>query len=144
MRTTLVHTEDKDRKWFVVDATDKPAGRLAAEVTAILRGKNKVTFAPHMDSGDFVIVINAEKVKLTGSKEQKKLYQHYTGYNSGLKKFTAATIRQKNPTRIVTQAVKGMLPRNKLSRTHLTRLKVYAGSEHPHVAQKPEVLELSL
>lgn len=144
MKTTLVQVDDSQRKWFVVDATGKPAGRLAVEIAKILRGKNKVTYAPNIDGGDFVIVVNAEKVKLTGSKEQTKLYQHFTGYASGLKKFTAATIRQKNPTRIVTQAVKGMLPRNKLARTQLTRLKVYAGPEHPHAAQKPEALEVSL
>jgi large subunit ribosomal protein L13 len=143
MKTTLEILDDNQRKWFVVDATGKPAGRLAVEVATLLRGKNKITFAPHIDNGDFVVVINAEKVKLTGSKEQKKIYQNYSGYIDGLKRFTAAQVRAKNPTRIVTQAVKGMLPRNKQSRSQLKRLKVYAGPEHPHAAQKPAVFELS-
>ncbi len=142
MKTTLVKEADISRSWFLVDAAGKPAGRLAAKVAHILRGKNKVTFAPHIDDGDFVVVINAAKVKLTGSKESKKIYQDYSGYPSGLKERTAAQVREKDPTRLVSQAVKGMLPRNKLARTQITRLKVYAGEEHPHDAQQPQAIEL--
>ncbi|HMP74512.1 MAG TPA: 50S ribosomal protein L13 [Kiritimatiellia bacterium] len=142
MKTTLVKTEDNARAWYVVDATDKPAGRLAAEIAHLLRGKNKVTYAPNMDGGDFVVVINSSKVKLTGSKEEQKTYKNYSGFPGGLKIQNAATIRAKNPNRIIEQAVKGMLPKNKLSRTQITRLKVYPGAEHPHVAQQPVALEL--
>lgn len=141
-KTTIVHPDEVTRTWFVVDATDKPAGRLASSIAAILRGKNKPTFTPSVDMGDFVVVINAEKVKLTGNKEETKVYQKFTGFPGGLKKDSAATIRAKDPERIITQAVKGMLPKNNMSRTHLTRLKVYVGAEHPHASQKPQALEL--
>ncbi|MBU0679270.1 MAG: 50S ribosomal protein L13 [Verrucomicrobia bacterium] len=143
MKTTLVKQEDVNRKWHVVDAADKPTGRLAVEIANVLRGKNKPTFAPHIDTGDFVIVVNAEKIKLSGAKNEQKIYQDFTGYPSGLKETKAAAIREKHPERIITQAVKGMLPKNRLSRQIITRLKVYAGPEHPHAAQQPEVLELT-
>ena len=132
------------RQWHLVDATDKPAGRLAVKIANILRGKDKPTFTPHVDTGDFIIVINAEKVKLTGSKDDKKIYKHYTGYPSGLREYTAKAVRKKNPTRIIVQAVEGMLPKNRLSRQLIKRLKVYAGTEHPHVAQNPQPLELNI
>lgn len=140
MKTTTVHPDDVSRKWFLVDAADKPAGRLAVRIAEVLRGKDLPTYTPHVDMGSFVVVVNAEKIKLSGSKDEQKLYKDYSGYPGGLKHRTAKTIRATDPGRIITQAVKGMLPRNKLSRTRLTRLKVYAGEQHPHTAQKPEAL----
>jgi len=142
MKTTLINDIAVQRTWYLVDATDKPVGRLAVEIAHILRGKNKPTFAPHLDLGDFVVVVNAAQVKLTGRKEEQKIYKHYTGYNSGLKQFSAKTIRAKNPERMVLQAVRGMLPKNHLSRKMITRLKVYPGAEHPHQAQQPQALDL--
>ncbi|NKB23054.1 MAG: 50S ribosomal protein L13 [Kiritimatiellae bacterium] len=142
MKTTLIKETGITRKWFLVDAQEKPTGQLAVEISTILRGKNKPTYAPHQDQGDFVVVVNAKKVKFSGAKEEKKIYQHYTGYPGGLKQYPAATVREKHPERILEQAVKGMLPKNKLSRTLIKRLKVYAGEEHPHAAQNPETLEL--
>ncbi|MGA1192923.1 MAG: 50S ribosomal protein L13 [Kiritimatiellia bacterium] len=143
MKTTLVQDKDVVRQWHLIDAAGLPAGRLATQIAFLLRGKNKITFAPHIDGGDFVVVINAAKVKLTGNKEEQKLYKHFTGYPDGLKTFTAAEVRKKNPTRIVEQAVKGMLPKNHLSRTQIKRLKVYAGEEHPHIAQQPQALAVA-
>ncbi len=140
MKTTLVKEQDIARHWKLVDASGKPLGRLASEVAALLRGKHKVTFAPHIDQGDFVVVINAAQVKLTGNKEEQKIYKHYTGYASGLREFTARHIRAKNPTRMITQAVHGMLPKNKQSRQMMRRLRVFAGAEHDHGAQKPELV----
>ena len=140
-KTTIVHPDEVTRTWFVVDATEKPAGRLASSIAAVLRGKNKPTFTPSVDTGDFVIVINAEKVKLTGNKEETKVYKKFTGFPGGLKHDSAAAMRAKHPEHIITHAVKGMLPKNHMSRTHLTRLKVYAGAEHPHASQKPQALE---
>ena len=141
-KTTIVHPDEVTRTWFVVDATEKPAGRLASSIAAVLRGKNKPSFTPSVDMGDFVVVINAEKVKLTGTKEATKVYQKFTGFPGGLKKASAATVRAKDPEHIITHAVKGMLPKNHMSRTHLTRLKVYVGGAHPHASQKPQALEL--
>lgn len=140
MKTTLVQEDQITRQWFLIDAAGQPAGRLAAKIAHLLRGKNKPTFAPHIDGGDFVLVINAAKVKLTGNKETQKIYKHFTGYPDGLKLKTAAEVRKNNPARIIEQAVKGMLPKNHLSRTQIKRLKVYAGEEHPHVAQQPQPL----
>jgi large subunit ribosomal protein L13 len=140
MKTTIAKEDDLARAWFVVDATEKPAGRLATRIAHILRGKNKPTFTPHVDTGDFVVVINAEKVKLSGNKDETKIYQDFSGFPGGLKLQKAAVVRTKNPERIISQAVKGMLPRNRLSRGLLTRLKVYAGPKHPHAAQKPQPL----
>ena len=142
MKTTLVKESDIERRWLLVDATDKPLGRLSSEIAAILRGKYKVTYAPHIDQGDFVVVVNAAKVKLTGNKEEQKIYKHYTGYSSGLREFPASHIRAKNPTRMITQAVHGMLPKNKLSRRMLRRLRVFPGVEHEHAAQKPEPIAI--
>jgi large subunit ribosomal protein L13 len=140
MKTTIVNPKDVVRAWYLVDAADQPAGRLAVKVTAILRGKNKPAYTPHVDMGDFVVIVNAEKVKLTGSKEELKIYKDYSGFPSGLKLQSAATVRRRNPGRIVTQAVKGMLPKNKMASTMMTRLKVYVGSAHPHAAQNPQPL----
>ena len=141
-KTTIVHPDDVKRVWYVVDATDKPAGRLASSIAAVLRGKTKPSFTPSVDMGDFVIVLNAEKVKLTGTKEETKVYQKFTGFPGGLKRSSAATVRAKDPTHIITHAVKGMLPKNHMSDVHLTRLKVFVGTEHPHAAQKPQALAL--
>lgn len=138
MSTTLIKREQVRRKWFAVDATDKPAGRLAVQIANILRGKVKPDFTPAADNGDFVIVLNAEKVRLTGNKEEGKIYKRYSGFSSGLKLQPAAEIRQKDPTRIVRQAVAGMLPRNKIRNAQLKRLKIYVGADHPHKAQEPQ------
>lgn len=132
MKTTFPKESEIERNWYVVDATDKPAGRLAVQIANIIRGKNKPIYAPHLDTGDFVVVINAEKVKLSGNKEEQKIYKHYTGYPSGLREFKAKVVREKNPTRIVSQAVRGMIPHTRQGRKVFKRLHVYAGSEHPH------------
>ena len=140
MSTTFPKESEVTREWYVVDATDRPAGRLAVDIAAVLRGKNKPTFTPHVDGGDFVIVVNAEKVRLTGSKEQQKIDKHYTGYASGLREYPAATIRAKRPERIIAQAVRGMLPHGRQGRQVFKRLHVYAGPEHPHQAQQPKAM----
>ena len=133
-----------ERKWYVVDATDVPLGRLSAVVASVLRGKNKPTFTPHTDTGDFVIVINAEKVKLTGKKLIQKTYFHHSGYPGGSKFTQAGHLLETRPERVVEMAVRGMLPKNKLGAQQYRKLNVYAGPEHPHAAQKPEVLEISV
>jgi large subunit ribosomal protein L13 len=143
MKTFMPKEADITREWFVVDATDKPAGRLAVVIADVLRGRDKPTYTPHVDTGAFVIVVNAEKITLTGNKEEKKIYQDYSGFNSGLKETKAKDIREKNPERIIEQAVKGMLPTNRQSRQTLKRLKVYAGPSHPHDAQQAKPLELN-
>lgn len=131
-----------ERKWYVVDAEGQTLGRLASEVAIVLRGKHKPTYTPHLDTGDFVIVVNADKVKLTGRKESQKMYYRFTGYVGNLKKITYKTMMEKHPDRIIQLAVKGMIPHNVLGRQVMDKLHVYAGSEHPHQAQKPEVLEI--
>ncbi len=141
MKTFVANENDIEREWFVVDATDKSTGRLAVFIADLLRGRNKPTYTPHVDTGAFVVVINAEKVKLTGNKEEDKIYQDFSGYPSGLQHRSAAVIRAKDPTRIITQAVEGMLPGNRLMRRTITRLKVYTGPNHPHSAQKVTTLE---
>ncbi|MFH0953161.1 MAG: 50S ribosomal protein L13 [Verrucomicrobiota bacterium] len=142
MKTTLMKEEDVLRTWYVVDAADTPVGRLAVKVANVLRGKTKPTFTPHVDTGDFVVVVNASKVKLTGAKEEKKMYERFSGYPGGLKLTPANKVRAKNPGYLITHAVRDMLPKNKLSRQIFTRLKVYAGAEHPHAAQKPEPFKI--
>ena len=142
MKSFIPKSSDINREWHIVDATAKPLGRLAVEISNILRGKNKPTFTPHVDTGDFVVVINAEKVGLSGKKNLQKIYQRYSGFRGGLKELTAATVREKHPDRLIKLAVKGMLPKNNLSRGLFKRLKVYAGEEHPHVAQNPRLVEL--
>jgi len=142
MKTFIPKEEDIQRKWFIVDADGKPAGRLATEIANVLRGKNKPTFTPHVDTGDYVVVVNAKKVGLTGRKSMDKVYTRYTGYVGGLKSQTAAEMRDKHPTRIVENAVKGMMPKGSLGRKMYKRLKVYEGTEHPHDAQQPEKMEL--
>ena len=140
MKTTLARPETATHDWKIVDATDQVLGRLAVTIANALRGRNKPIYTPHVDTGDFVIVINAEKVKLTGSKEEQKKYMFYSGYMGGEKYRTVADFREKRPEFIITNAVKGMLPKNKLANAMLTKLKVYRGSEHPHEAQQPSPL----
>lgn len=132
--------EDHKPAWLIVDAQDQVLGRLATKIADTLRGKNKVYYTPHTDGGDYVIVINAEKVKLTGNKLQDKIYDRYTGYIGGYKVTTAKEMLKKHPTRVVEHAVKGMLPKNKLNRQIYKKLKVYAGADHPHAAQNPKPL----
>jgi large subunit ribosomal protein L13 len=143
VRTYSPKPGDAQRQWLVIDATDVVLGRLASQTAALLRGKHKPTFAPHADMGDFVIIINAEKVALTGAKlENKRAYRH-SGYPGGLKSRTYAELLELDPRKAVEKAVKGMLPHNSLGRQQLTKLKVYAGAEHPHAAQKPTPFEIT-
>jgi ribosomal protein L13, bacterial type len=142
MRTYMAKPGEVDRKWWVVDAEGKTLGRLASEVAAIIRGKHKPTFTPHVDGGDFVIVINASKVVLTGKKLENKKYYRHSGYPGGLKVTTAKDMLANKPERMVELAVHGMLPKNRLGERMKLKLKVYAGSEHPHQAQQPQVWEL--
>jgi large subunit ribosomal protein L13 len=130
------------RRWYVVDADGKTLGRLASQIATILRGKHKPTYTPHVDTGDFVIVVNAEKIRLTGRKLEDKKYYYHTQYPGGLRVRTAAQLLDRKPTKVLELAVKGMLPRNRLGRQMIKKLKIYAGPEHPHGAQQPEVLEL--
>ena len=138
---TLKPTE-VDKKWFLVDATDMTVGRLATELANILRGKNNPMYTPHTDSGDFVVVVNAEKVKFTGKKLDDKVYYRHSGYVGGLKMRTAKEQLDRQPTKVLMSAVKGMLPKNSLGRKQLTKLKVFAGTEHAHAAQNPELIKL--
>jgi len=138
----MAKPNEVERKWYVVDAKGKPLGRVASQVAAILRGKHKPQFTPHVDTGDFVIVINASEVELTGKKATKKIYYRHSGYPGGLKATTAGDMRNNRPERMIELAVKGMLPKNSLGRKQFKKLKVYAGPEHPHQAQNPEVWEL--
>jgi large subunit ribosomal protein L13 len=143
MRTTyMAKASEVDRKWYVVDAEGKTLGRLASEVASILRGKHKPTFTPHVDTGDHVIILNAEKIELTGKKLTDKLYYRHSGHPGGLKSRTALEMRTKRPQQLLELTVKGMLPKNSLGRKMIKKLHVYAGSEHPHQAQNPENYEL--
>ena len=142
MRTYNAKPGEVEQKWYIVDAADKPVGRLASEIAQILQGKNKPVYTPHLDAGDFVVVINAAKVRLTGKKETDKKYMSYSGWKGGEKFTTVAAQRAKQPEKLIHHAVKGMIPKNRLGRVLLTKLKVYAGSEHPHTAQQPEALAL--
>ncbi|HWL25493.1 MAG TPA: 50S ribosomal protein L13 [Ureibacillus sp.] len=143
MRTTfMAKGHEVERKWLVVDAEGQTLGRLASEVAAILRGKNKPTFTPNVDTGDHVIIINAEKIHLTGNKLEGKIYYRHTQFAGGLKTRTAGEMKEKYPRQMLELAVKGMLPKNSLGRQMFTKLHVYAGAEHPHAAQKPEAYEL--
>lgn len=142
-KTPLPTVETLEQQWYVVDAADQRLGRLASAIAMILRGKNKPTFTPHMDTGDFVIVINAEKVVVTGKKPQQKLYRRHSGRPGGMKVETFEKLQARLPERIIEKAVKGMLPKNSLGRKLFTKLKVYAGPNHPHMAQKPEVLTIN-
>ncbi|MBI5559170.1 MAG: 50S ribosomal protein L13 [Deltaproteobacteria bacterium] len=142
MKTILTPVKEIDRKWLVVDAQGQILGRLASEIARRLRGKHKTNFSTFQDTGDFVIVVNAEKVRLTGTKLDDKVYYNHSGYMGGLRERTAKEVLANSPEELIYMAVKGMLPKNTLGRTQLKKLKVYAGSEHPHEAQKPENLEL--
>ncbi len=143
MRTTfMAKGHEVDRKWLVIDAEGQTLGRLASEVAAILRGKHKPTFTPNVDTGDHVIIINADKIELTGNKLEGKIYYRHTQFAGGLKQRTAGEMKEKYPTQMIELAVKGMLPKNSLGRKMFTKLNVYAGAEHPHAAQKPEAYEL--
>ncbi|CDZ99522.1 50S ribosomal protein L13 [Lysinibacillus sp. BF-4] len=143
MRTTfMAKGHEVERKWLVVDAEGQTLGRLASEVAAILRGKHKPTFTPNVDTGDHVIIINAEKIHLTGNKLQDKIYYRHTLYTGGLKQRTAGEMKEKYPTQMLELAIKGMLPKNSLGRKMFGKLNVYAGAEHPHAAQQPEAYEL--
>lgn len=132
------------RSWFIVDATDKPLGRLASEIARVLRGKHRPTFTPHVDTGDFVIVVNADKVALSGNKLDQKNYYSFSGYPGGLRTTKARDMLKRKPTHLVEHAVRGMLPKNPLGRKMLTKLKVYASAEHPHAAQRPQPLPIRL
>lgn len=142
-KTYLPPQDEIQRDWYVVDAADQRLGRLASEVARVLRGKNKPTYTPFMDVGDFVVVINAEKIEVTGKKRSQKLYRRHSGRPGGMKVETFSKLQARIPERIIEQAVKGMLPKNSLGRQLFTKLKVYAGSEHPHQAQKPQTLEIN-
>ena len=133
---------DVERKWYVVDATDKVLGRLASEIAQILRGKRKPEYAPHADVGDHVIVINAEKIKVTGAKAENKVYHRHTGYAGGLRTTPYSRMIERHPDRVIRKAVQGMLPHTRLGRTQIKKLRVYAGAEHRHQAQSPELLDL--
>ena len=141
-QTKFISTENAQRNWVIVDAKDQVLGRLASKVASIIRGKTKPTFTPNSDTGDFVVVINADKVKVTGKREFLKTYAHHSGYPGGLKVRSYEELKSKNPEYIIQSAVKGMLPKNKLGNKLIKKLKVYSGSEHPHKAQKPETISL--
>lgn len=142
MQTFSLRKEDVQRNWWIIDVRDKPLGRVASSIASILRGKHKADFTPHVDNGDFVIVLNADKVTLTGKKAQQKVYRHHSGYIGKLKEVSISRKREKRPEDIIVNAVSGMLPKNKLGRKIIKKLKVYRGEEHPHQAQKPKVLDL--
>jgi large subunit ribosomal protein L13 len=142
-KTYLPSQETIERNWYIVDASEQRLGRLATEIAMVLRGKNKPTYTPHLDTGDFVVVINAEKVRVTGRKGSQKLYRRHSGRPGGMKTETFDKLQARIPERIIEQAVKGMLPKNTLGRQLFTKLKVYAGTEHPHQAQKPEVMTVN-
>jgi len=142
MGTFLLKPDDVQRKWFLVDASGIELGRLASRISPLLQGKRKRTYTPHVDNGDFVVVINAEKVVLTGKKLRQKIYYHHSGYPGGLKMRTAGEMLQKNPERLIELAVRRMLPKNKLGRKMFLRLKVYRGENHPHKAQNPEKIDI--
>jgi len=142
MKTISAKKEEVTRQWYVVDAQDQTLGRLSTEIANRLRGKHKASFTPHVDTGDYVVVINADKVKVTGRKAQDKMYYHHTGFPGGIKSISFETLQDKAPERIIESAVKGMMPKNKLSRAMMSKLKIYAGSEHPHGAQQPVTLDI--
>lgn len=142
MKTVLTPVKEIERNWYVVDATDKILGRLASEIAIRLRGKHKPNYSTFMDVGDFVVVVNADKIRLTGKKWDDKVYYHHTGYMGGIKQTTAKELMAEKPEELIKKAVRGMLSKNTLGRTQLKKLKIYAGDAHPHAAQQPEKLEL--
>jgi large subunit ribosomal protein L13 len=143
MKTYVATPADRERTWVLVDAEGQTLGRLATQIADILRGKRKPTYTPHCDVGDFVVVVNAEKISVTGNKRAEKLYHRHSGYPGGLKSRTLEQMLDRRPEEVLRLAVKGMLPRNRLARKQITKLKIYAGPEHPHAAQKPEPLEIT-
>ena len=142
MKTKSYKNTDIEKKWLLLDASDKTLGRLSAKISSILMGKNKAKYTPHNDLGDYIVVINAEKVKVTGNKDIQKKYYRHSGYPGGLKSSTFSEIIEKNPEDIILKAVKGMLPKNKLSNSMISKLKVYKGENHPHIGQNPHKIEL--
>jgi large subunit ribosomal protein L13 len=142
VKTYTARAEDMEREWFLVNAEGKTLGRLASEIAQVLRGKHKPIYTPHLDCGDYVIVVNAEKVRVTGRKLDQKMYYHHTGYPGGIKSISLRNQLQKHPERVLQAAVRGMLPKNRLGRKMLKKLKVYAGDSHPHEAQQPKMLEV--
>jgi large subunit ribosomal protein L13 len=141
VKTYVANPSDRQRDWLIVDATGQTLGRLATQIADALRGKRKPTYTPHIDTGDFVVVINAEKISVSGNKRADKLYHRHSGYPGGLKTRTLGEMLERRPEEVIRIAVKGMLPRNRLARKQITKLKVYAGPDHPHVAQKPQPME---
>jgi len=142
MSTVFAHPEKVRRDWFVVDASGKTLGRLATQLAFRLRGKHKPEYTPHVDTGDFIVVVNAEKIHVTGNKLEQKTYWRHSGYPGGIKSRTLAEMLERRPEEVIRKAVKGMLPRNRLARQQLTKLKVYAGPDHPHAAQQPKPMEV--
>ena len=142
MKTFSPKPEDIKRNWYVVDARDKVLGRLATRIATKLRGKDKPEFVPHMDTGDFVVVVNASRIKVTGNKLEQKKYYHHTGYPGGIKEISLDRLIQKKPEQVIFKAVERMLPKNKMGRRQLKKLKVYPGPEHPHTAQQPETMQI--
>jgi large subunit ribosomal protein L13 len=143
MKSYMARPHEVERKWYVVDAQGQTLGRLATEIAMILRGKRKAVYTPHVDVGDFVVVVNAEKATVSGRKAEQKLYRRHTGYPGGLRELNFEEMRDKKPEEIIRKAVKGMLPRTRLARQQLKKLKVYAGPQHPHAAQTPETYEVN-
>jgi len=143
MKTFVATPENRERNWLVVDASGQTLGRLATQIADTLRGKHKPEYTPHCDVGDFVIVLNAEKIAVTGKKREQKLYYRHSGYPGGLRSRTLNDMLERRPEEVIRKAVKGMLPRNRLARQQLTKLKVYAGPEHPHAAQQPKPMEIA-
>jgi large subunit ribosomal protein L13 len=142
VKTYALKAKDIERRWYVVDAENRTLGRLASEIAKILKGKHKPIYTPHMDTGDYVIVINARKIRVTGKKMEQKIYYRHSGYPGGLRSINLADQLRKHPTRVLEAAVRGMLPKNRLGRRMIKKLKIYAAASHPHQAQQPEVLEL--
>jgi large subunit ribosomal protein L13 len=142
LKTYVATPQDRERNWLLVDAEGQTLGRLATQIADALRGKRKPTYTPHVDTGDFVVVVNAEKISVTGAKRQEKLYHRHSGYPGGLKTRTLNDMLERRPEEVIRLAVRGMLPKNRLARKQLTKLKVYAGPEHPHEAQKPQPMEI--
>ena len=142
MKTFSAKSSQIKRDWYIVDASDKVLGRLAAEIAHRLRGKHKAEYTPHVDTGDYIVVVNAEKIAVTGNKREDKVYYHHTGHPGGIKSTPFKVMLEKHPTRVIENAVKGMLPKNKLGRAMMSKLKVYAGDQHAHSAQQPKTLEI--
>lgn len=142
MKTFSAKPHEVKRDWFIIDASDKVLGRLATEVARRLRGKHKAEYTPHVDTGDYIVIINAEKISVTGRKFKEKMYYHHSGFPGGIKSISFDKLQEKNPVRIIERAVKGMLPKNPLGRDMYRKLKIYAGAEHPHAAQQPQQLEI--